>query len=132
MYLSKISTVLLVATSVFAETGPEIAAYLRKHLSKTSEIFLPSESNYTLETTQRWNAFSAPTYVVSVKPATDSDVQKIVRLPSSIKTRAHHQLILTFSTIGPLCFPTEHIVSRHRRWAWLLGYLRHGSERNRD
>ena len=62
---------------VFAQTGPEVDSYFRKTLSKESAVYLPSLSNYTLETTQRWNAFSAPTYVVSVKPTTDSDVQKL-------------------------------------------------------
>ena len=64
----------------YAQTGAEVASYFRRHLSNASDIFLPSESNYTLETTQRWNAFSAPTYIVSVKPATDVDIQKIVSL----------------------------------------------------
>lgn len=63
-----------------AQTGAEVASYFRRNLSNASDIFLPSESNYTLETTQRWNAFSAPTYIVSVKPATDVDIQKIVSL----------------------------------------------------
>lgn len=66
-------------TTVFAQTGLEVASYFRKHLSSATGVYLPSESNYTLETTNRWNAFSAPTYIVSVKPKTDLDVRKIVR-----------------------------------------------------
>lgn len=60
---------------VVAVTGPEVALYLQNSLSKASAIFLPSDSNYT---TQRWNLFMAPAYIVSVKPATDVDVQTIV------------------------------------------------------
>lgn len=70
----------LIAT-VIAHTGPEIAAYFKTHLSKAAEVYLPSQGNYTLETTARWNAFSAPTYVISVKPASDRDVQTIVYFP---------------------------------------------------
>ena len=72
--------------TVCAQTGAEVASYFRKHLSNASGIYLPSESNYTLETTQRWNAFSAPTYIVSVKPATDVDIQKIVSLLDPTKS----------------------------------------------
>lgn len=76
--MSILKFIFFIAT-VFAETGPEVASYFRKHLSNASEVYLPSESNYTLETTQRWNAFSPPTYIVSVKPKTDHDVRNIVR-----------------------------------------------------
>ena len=75
-----IFTLLSVLATTFAQTGPEVASYFKKYLSDTSAVYLPSESNYTVETTQRWNAWSAPTYMISVKPATDLDVQKIVRL----------------------------------------------------
>lgn len=61
-----------------AVTGPEVALYLETHLSNASAVFLPSDSNYTQETMQRWNRFSAPTYLVSVKPATDIDVRTAV------------------------------------------------------
>ena len=80
-----IFTLLFVVTTVFAQLGLEAASYFRKYLSSTSEVYLPSESNYTLETTQRWNAFSAPTYIISVKPTTDLDIQNIVRLFNSSK-----------------------------------------------
>ncbi len=87
-----IFTLLSVVATVFAQTGPEVASYFREHLSKTSAVYLPSESNYMLETTQRWNAFSAPTYIISVKPTTDLDVQKIVRLFASSKSQSEQNL----------------------------------------
>ena len=71
-------TALVFIAAAKALTGPDVAKYFQTHLSQGSEVFLPSQSNYTQETTQRWNAFSAPTYIVSVKPASDRDVQKIV------------------------------------------------------
>ncbi len=73
-------TIFSVVGTISAQTGLEVASYLRRYLSSASDIYLPSDSNYTLETTQRWNAFSAPTYIISVKPATDIDIQKIVSL----------------------------------------------------
>ena len=81
-----ILTLLSGVATVFAQTGPEVASYFREHLSTASAVYLPSERNYTLETTQRWNAFSAPTYIISVKPTTDLDVQKIVRPFASSKS----------------------------------------------
>ena len=106
----------LFATAL-AQTGPEIASYFRKHLSNASAIYLPSESNYTIETTQRWNAFSAPTYVVSVKPTTDRDVQTIVcssdsnssqsayiyqHMPlTSTDIRSHMHIITTYPSSAP-------------------------------
>ena len=53
---------------------------LRQLLSPGTGIFLASDSNYTSETIQRWDAFSEPQYTVSVKPALETDVQKLVSL----------------------------------------------------
>ena len=72
---------LLVTT--FAQTGPQIAAYFRQNLSNTSAVYLPYEADYSFETTQRWNLFSAPTYIISVKPTSELDVSKIVSLLQS-------------------------------------------------
>ena len=77
-------TYLAVLATTFAQTGSEIDSYFRTHLSKPSGVYLPSDINYAQDTLPRWNAFSAPTYIVSVKPATDHDVQKIVRILHSI------------------------------------------------
>ena len=86
MVFLSVFTNLAVLAIAFAQTGPEIASYFRAHLSKASGVYLPSDSNYNQETLPRWNAFSAPTYIVSVKPATDQDVQKIVCPLLSTKT----------------------------------------------
>ena len=78
-----------ILVTTFAQTGPQIAAYFRQTLSHASAVYLPSEGNYSFETTQRWNLFSAPTYIVSVKPTSDLDVSKIVRLSHSPSPEAH-------------------------------------------
>ena len=83
--LSFFGLLCLIAGSL-AQSGPEIASYFKTDLSPASAVYLPSESLFTQETTQRWNAFSSPSYVVSVKPTSDEDVQKIVRY-SHLKPR---------------------------------------------
>ena len=73
----------IAAASNFANVnGAQIAAYFEQVLSPGSEVYLPTDSNFTDETaiTQRWNSFSEPTYAVAVKPATEGDVQKVVSL----------------------------------------------------
>ena len=77
MRFPALALVIVVANAL---TGSDVAGYFRTHLSQASDVFLPYQTNYTEKTTQRWNAFSAPTYTVSVKPASDRDVQKIVTL----------------------------------------------------
>ncbi|MCJ1282144.1 hypothetical protein MMC26_001467 [Xylographa opegraphella] len=95
---------LCVLGPVFAQTGPEVALYFRKHLSSASAVYLPSEANYSVDTTQRWNAFRAPTYIISVKPTTDSDVQKIIEYAflhniSFLGTGGGHAYSVTVGTV---------------------------------
>lgn len=47
-------------------------------LSSGTQIGSPSESAFT----QRWSTYNAPSYVAAVKPVTEQDVAKIVRIPS--------------------------------------------------
>lgn len=65
-------------TTAYAWTGPQIATHLEHNLSPGSKVFLPTDANYTQETVQRWNIYEEPIYIVSVEPALDTDVQKIV------------------------------------------------------
>ncbi|MCJ1386176.1 hypothetical protein MMC17_009302 [Xylographa soralifera] len=76
--LLSVLRLLSVLVTAFAQTGPEVASYFRNHLTNASAIYVPPQSTYEADTTQRWNAFSAPTYIISVKPTTDLDVQKII------------------------------------------------------
>lgn len=107
-FSGSIFTLSTVIATVIAHTGPEIAAYFKTHLSKAAEVYLPSQSNYTLETTARWNAFSAPTYVISVKPASDQDVQTLVCSPPRSVIHSYNismHLPLTFRRVDCICLP---------------------------
>ncbi|MCJ1397126.1 hypothetical protein MMC11_000318 [Xylographa trunciseda] len=59
-------------------TGPQIAIHFEKTLSPASRVHLPTDPNYSNETIQRWNIFNPPTYIVSVQPALDTDVQEVI------------------------------------------------------
>lgn len=125
---------LSILVGAFAQTGPQIASYFREHLSPTSTLYIPSQVNYTLLTTQRWNAFSEPTYIVSVKPATDLDVQKIVRLllhsRRSPFPQSYQPTSLTVRDTARVCLSAQHLISRYRRWARLLRKSGYSSERD--
>lgn len=117
--LSSAFTLSTVFAATLAQTGPEIAAYFKTHLSKAADVYLPSESNYSLETTQRWNANRAPSYVVSVKPASNQDVQEIVCSQTTNRDSfAQHSSILVadFLEKDSLCLPKQDSVSGHRWW----------------
>lgn len=62
-----------------ALNGTQIAAGLKAAgLSVNSGIYLPSDPRIANETVSRFNTWSAPTYVVTVKPALKEDVQVVV------------------------------------------------------
>ena len=66
-----IFTLSIVIAIVIAYTNLEIAIYFKTYLFKIAKVYLLSQSNYILETTTRWNAFSAPTYVIFLKLASN-------------------------------------------------------------
>ena len=72
-------TFLALATSVFSLTGLQIAHDLKSSLSPASTVYFPANNVSVQDITPRWNAYNPPTYLVSVKPALKTDVQKIVR-----------------------------------------------------
>ena len=47
-------------------------------LSSETQIFYPSDANWLTETTQRYTVHDAPKYIASIRPAEESDVQKVV------------------------------------------------------
>jgi len=65
------------------QTDRQIASHFKKILSPEAQVFLPTDSNFSTETIQAWNANNAPTYRLSVKPATEVDVQEIVSSQST-------------------------------------------------
>lgn len=78
-----------------------IAAYFNQILSSGSEVWLPNETNYTSSITQRWTVYppAEPTYIVALKPALPSDIQKIVsfiRCASTINIVSSLLFILSF------------------------------------
>lgn len=56
----------------------DINSQFRAKLSPGTQIYFPSDANYSTEVTQRWSKFEAPTYYAAIKPALASDVQTIV------------------------------------------------------
>ena len=68
----------------FALSGQQIENDLQTFLSPEASFYLPSDPNYKMETTQRWTTYSEPSYVISVKPSTEQDVQSIVSPPKAI------------------------------------------------
>lgn len=69
--------------SAFAAAVPavDLKSVLQQTKNKWSpntQIFFPTDPNYTNETTQRWNFYSAPSYLASIKPGSEADVQKVV------------------------------------------------------
>ena len=47
-------------------------------LSPATQIFFRSDPNWLTETTMRYTVHDAPTYIASIKPVLESDIQKIV------------------------------------------------------
>ncbi|KFA74441.1 hypothetical protein S40288_08910 [Stachybotrys chartarum IBT 40288] len=66
------------ATVAASPSAKKIYNHFKKELSLGSEVYLLGNGNYSADLIQRWNTLHAPTYVVAVKPALESDVQKIV------------------------------------------------------
>ncbi|KAL8704353.1 MAG: hypothetical protein Q9201_002478 [Fulgogasparrea decipioides] len=62
-----------------ALTGSQIKYNLSLILSPQAGIYLPSDQFWANETVQRFDAWSAPTYIVSVKPAVEEDVQTLIQ-----------------------------------------------------
>ncbi|KAL7916744.1 hypothetical protein GGI35DRAFT_474009 [Trichoderma velutinum] len=82
MHLSKLSfaITLLTGHTWGANCGPNAQFDLKSiGLSSGTKIFTSTDSNFVNETTQRYTVFNSPTYLQSVKPALESDVQKIVK-----------------------------------------------------
>ncbi|EAU36716.1 conserved hypothetical protein [Aspergillus terreus NIH2624] len=48
-------------------------------LSANASIHYPGQPDYNTTTVQRWSTWAEPTFAVTIKPATDEDVQYIIR-----------------------------------------------------
>ncbi|ESZ93591.1 FAD binding domain protein [Sclerotinia borealis F-4128] len=60
-------------------TPEEIYNFFKTALSPGSGVFYATDGNFSQEVTPRWNAYGAPTYVIGIKPALETDVQIAVR-----------------------------------------------------
>ncbi|ELR03672.1 hypothetical protein GMDG_06315 [Pseudogymnoascus destructans 20631-21] len=79
MHLNLLYLYLLAASLGLAVAQPNLTALYAPGLSAGSEIFYPTDSDYS-EVTPRWNLYDAPTYFGAIKPATEADVQHIVKV----------------------------------------------------
>lgn len=84
-------------TTLSSAATHNITSIFSSSLSPGAQIFLPSDTNYTEDVTQRWTTYDAPTYIGAIKPATVKDIQNIVRrrLPfnyQTTSTTAHRKI----------------------------------------
>ena len=89
-------------------------------LSPGTQIYYPSDANWSTETTQRYTVHDAPTYIASIKPAEESDVQKLV---SSAIMQELYPCLITLR-IGQVCFRPWCAVPSHWRRPWLRNDVR--------
>ncbi|KAL3250621.1 hypothetical protein ABHI18_011094 [Aspergillus niger] len=65
-----------------ALNGTQIAHDLQYVLSSGSRFYFPNDAAWDADTTQRFDTWHAPTYIISIKPALVTDVQEVVRYAS--------------------------------------------------
>lgn len=58
----------------------DIRSLFGPSLSFDAQIFLPSDAEYAANVTQRWDKFAEPRYIGAIKPASEQDIQNIVRI----------------------------------------------------
>ncbi len=64
---------------IWTQANPQsVEDDLKALLSSNSEVVLRSNPTYTEDFTPRYNTAGEPTYIVGVKPALVTDVQKVV------------------------------------------------------
>ena len=74
------SSLLPSALALSALRTTNLTALLRPGLSPGAEIILPADSDWASEVETRWSDYQAPTYLGAIKPATEEDIQDIVRI----------------------------------------------------
>lgn len=57
-----------------------LTALFGPSLSPDAQILLLYDANYSTQLTQRWTDYNAPSYISAIKPATEADIQVIVRI----------------------------------------------------
>jgi len=56
-------------------------------LSPGAQIILPTDSKWDTQVRARWSNYQAPTYLGAIKPATETDIQHIVRASTDCMAR---------------------------------------------
>ena len=72
---------LTAALSTYDRRSPDGVNYtsiFANGLSAGASIWYPGQAGYNDSTVQRWTHWDEPTFAVTIKPATDQDVQYIV------------------------------------------------------
>ncbi|KAL2862546.1 FAD-binding oxidoreductase [Aspergillus lucknowensis] len=70
---------LIVLCAAAQADGVNLTSLYGLGLSNSAEILYASDSDFEEETTHRWTLYHAPTYYGAIKPATEADIQHIVR-----------------------------------------------------
>lgn len=83
-FVASVGIASALAAAVPAVDLKSVLQQTKHQWSPDTQIFFPSDPNYTDETTQRWNFYSAPSYLASIKPGSEEDVQKVVSQPSAM------------------------------------------------
>ena len=65
-------------TVAAARRSYNLTALFGPELSTGAQILYPTAPNYNQEVTQRWSLYDPPTFVATIKPTTNQDVQNIV------------------------------------------------------
>lgn len=63
-----------------SSTSPDLNALYGPGLSSEAEIIPLSDPAYNADITPRWNLYYAPSYYGAIKPATEADVQHVVKV----------------------------------------------------
>jgi len=64
-------------TAEIQGTSPDIKEIFRPVLSSEAHIYLTNDSSYD-DVVPRWSTYKGPSYVATIKPASEEDVQGIV------------------------------------------------------
>jgi len=75
-----ISALLILAARASICGATNLTAEFASGLSLGAEIFLPNDPNAANKTTQRYTTWAEPTFLGTIKPATEGDVKYIVSL----------------------------------------------------
>ncbi|KAL5355969.1 hypothetical protein BJX96DRAFT_142127 [Aspergillus floccosus] len=91
------------ASGVFA-TGVDIESLFGPYLSPGTEIAEPTDADFSSVASPRWSEWKPPTWTGAIKPKTERDLQKIVRIAAAhnlpfMATNGGHGTSLIYGTV---------------------------------